>query len=62
LSLEVVYIVIDRVTGAILTQGRVRGRTSFFSSEDIQTTERQAIPVAAQDAAIQIVTELSEGW
>ncbi len=62
LSLEVAYIVFDRVTGAILTQGRVRGRTSFFSSQDLQTTERQAIPVAAQDAAVQIVTELAEGW
>jgi len=62
LSLEVNYVVFDRVTGAILMQGRVRGRTSFFSSEDLQTTERQAIPVAAQDAAVQIVTEIAEGW
>ncbi len=62
LSLDIVYVVYDRVTGAVLTRGTVRGRTSFFSSEDLQTTERQAIPVAAQDAAIQIVTELAEGW
>jgi hypothetical protein len=62
LQLEVNYVVYDRMTGATLMQGRTIGRTSFFSSEDLQTTERQAIPVAAQDLAIQIMAEISEGW
>lgn len=62
LALEITYVVIDRVTAATLLEGRVRGRTTFFSGNDLQTIERQAIPLAAQDAAIQLTTELSEGW
>jgi outer membrane lipopolysaccharide assembly protein LptE/RlpB len=62
LQLETTYVVYDRVTGAVLLNGRKVGRTTFFSNEDLQTAERQAIPVAAQDLAIQITTEISEGW
>lgn len=62
LILEVTYEVVDRVTGIILMQGRLRGRTDFFSNDDLQTTERQAIPIAAQDLAEQITAEISEGW
>ena len=62
LVLEANYSVMDRVTGITLTEGRVRGRTTFFSGNDLQTIERQAIPLAAQDLAIQISTEISEGW
>jgi hypothetical protein len=62
LFLDIAYQVSDRVTGSILKKGRVRGETTFFSSSDIQTTERQAIPVAAKDAAIQLTTEVAEGW
>jgi hypothetical protein len=40
----------------------VRGRTTFFSGNDLQTIERQAIPLAAQDVALQLSTEISEGW
>ncbi len=62
LQLEIAYAVTDRISGAILMQGRVVGRTSFFSGSDLQTVERQAIPVAARDAAVQLATEISEGW
>lgn len=62
LEMDVAYEVVDRVTGVQLMSGRVRGDTSFFTSPDIQTDERQAIPVAAQDMAIQLVSEISEGW
>jgi hypothetical protein len=62
LFLDIAYQVSDRVTGSILKKGRVRGDTTFFSSSDLQTTERQAIPVAAKDAAIDLTTEVSEGW
>ena len=61
LFLEIAYQVSDRVTGSILKKGRVRGSTSFFSNSDLQTTERQAIPVAARDAAIQLTTDVAEG-
>jgi outer membrane lipopolysaccharide assembly protein LptE/RlpB len=62
LQLQVAYSVTDRVTGATLMQGTARGVTTFFSGNDLQTIERQAIPVAAQDLAVDIVTEISEGW
>jgi Lipopolysaccharide-assembly len=62
LFLDIAYQVSDRVTGSILKKGRVRGETTFFSNSDLQTTERQAIPVAAKDAAVQLTTEVAEGW
>jgi outer membrane lipopolysaccharide assembly protein LptE/RlpB len=62
LSLTIAYQVSDRVTGSILKKGRVIGVTTFFSNSDIQTTERQAIPVAAKDAAIVLTTAVAEGW
>jgi hypothetical protein len=62
LALEVAYVVMDRVTGATLMEGQVRGRTTFFSGNDLQTVERQAIPVAAADLATALTTEISEGW
>jgi outer membrane lipopolysaccharide assembly protein LptE/RlpB len=62
LDLDIGYQVSDRVSGSILKRGRVRGKTTFFSSSDIQITERQAIPVAAKDAAIELTTAVAEGW
>ena len=62
LRLDIAYQVSDRLTGSILKKGRVRGDSSFFSNSDLQTTERQAIPVAARDAAIKLTTEVAEGW
>lgn len=62
LVLEITFIVTDRVTGANLIEGQVRGLTTFFSGSDLQTLERQGIPLAAQDAAIQISSQISEGW
>jgi outer membrane lipopolysaccharide assembly protein LptE/RlpB len=62
LFLDIAYQVTDRVTGSVLKKGKVRGATTFFSSNDLQTTERQAIPVAAKDAAIALTTEVAEGW
>jgi outer membrane lipopolysaccharide assembly protein LptE/RlpB len=60
--LEVTYEVVDRVTGIILMSGRIRGDASFFANNDLQTTERQAIPVAARDLSIELTPRLSEGW
>ena len=62
LRLDIAYQVSDRVTGSILKKGRVIGDTSFFSNTDLQTAERQAIPVAARNAAIKLTTEVAEGW
>ncbi len=62
LNIEINYEVVDRVTGRTLMRGGVTGKTSFFSNSDLQTTERQAIPLAAADAGQQLVVKLSEGW
>ena len=56
------YEVQDRVTGAILMQGDVQGNTTFFSGNDLQTIERQAMSNAASDLANNIMAEVSEGW
>lgn len=62
LSLIVSFQVIDRVTGVVLMKGQARGDTSFFSNNDLTTAETQAIPIAAHSMAVDLVTELSEGW
>ena len=62
LTLEVSYEVVDRVTGIVLMSGRDRGQSSFFANSDLQTTERQAIPLAAQDLAVRLTSRLAEGW
>ena len=38
------------------------GTTSFFVSADVTTDERQALPLATEDLATRLVTQLSEGW
>jgi len=62
LTIEVAYNVHDRVTGLKLFEGRVTGITDFFTSPDLVTDERQAIPIAAQRMAVNLTSRLSEGW
>lgn len=62
LKLEIAYEIVDRVTGIVLMEGRVIGNSSFFSNSDLQTTERQAIPLAVQNAAVELTARISEGW
>ena len=62
LYLDIAYEVTDRVTGSILKKGRITGRSTFFSNTDLQTAERQAIPIAVRNAAVQLTTEVAEGW
>jgi hypothetical protein len=38
------------------------GFTSFFVQEDVNTDERQALPLAAEQLAVHLVSQLSEGW
>jgi Lipopolysaccharide-assembly len=49
-------------TGQLMAQKSVEGDTSFFVGNDIATQERQAIPLALEDAAVQFASFLSEGW
>ena len=38
------------------------GTTSFFVSSDVTSDERQALPLATEDLASRLVTQISEGW
>jgi hypothetical protein len=49
-------------TAQLMAQRSIEGDTSFFVGNDIFTQEREAIPLAIQDAAVQFVSFLSEGW
>jgi outer membrane lipopolysaccharide assembly protein LptE/RlpB len=68
LTLRCTYKVVKRSTGAILDQRTAFGQTSFFVSgsdaiaADVTQDERQALPLAAEDLAVRIVSQLSEGW
>lgn len=62
LVIEANYSVTDRLSRVVLMEGRARGRTTFFSGNDLQTIERQALPLALRDLALQITAEISEGW
>lgn len=62
LTVQLRYKLMKRDTGAILREKSVTGSTSFFVGGDVQQDERQAIPLAVEDAAIRLVSEISEGW
>ncbi|MFZ4775443.1 MAG: LPS assembly lipoprotein LptE [Terrimicrobiaceae bacterium] len=62
LRVLVKYEVQDRVTGAVLLAGTARGETTFFSGNDLQTIERQALSNAAASLADELAAEVSEGW
>lgn len=68
LTLRCTYEVTDRVTGAILDRRAALGQAAFFVSgtdaiaADLTQDERQAIPIAAENLAKDIVSHLSEGW
>ena len=47
---------------ALMPSGEVIGTTSFFVGTDVTTDERQALPLAAEELATHLVTQLSEGW
>jgi hypothetical protein len=59
---------IEKTTGRVLLEREVTGNSSFFVSgknlrtADVNRDERQAIPLAAEDLATQVVSFLSEGW
>lgn len=40
----------------------VAGTTSFFVGSDVTTDERQALPLATEELATRLVSQLSEGW
>lgn len=62
ISLHLVYQVKNRATGKLLREGSVVGDTNFFVGADIQQQDRQAIPLAAEEAATHLVSQITEGW
>ena len=68
LVLRVRYRVYQRETGVELESRNVNGQTSFFVSgtnvlsADVLQDERQALPLAAEELAVRLVSQISEGW
>ena len=62
MTLVVHYRIIRRATGEVVDERNVNGTTTFFVSGDVNQDELQAVPIAAEDAAVRMVAEISEGW
>jgi hypothetical protein len=68
LEMVIRYRVIDTKTGADLMARKVTGTTPFFVSSpnalsaDVLQDERQALPLAMEEAATRLVAQISEGW
>lgn len=60
-TLVVRYKLVDK-QGHELAGGDAGGSTSFFVSSDVNTDERQALPLAAESLAKNLTSQLSEGW
>lgn len=61
LAITVKYTLLGR-DGKQIGAGAVGGSTSFFVGTDVSTDERQAFPLAAEEMARHLVSQLSEGW
>ena len=62
LVMKVRYTLVDRNGKTLSNPQLVYGTTSFFVGDDITSDERQAIPIAAEEMAVHLVSQLSEGW
>ena len=62
LGLIVKYSLIGRDGKPMAGPSQAVGTTSFFVSSDVTTDERQALPLATEDLATRLVSQLSEGW
>ncbi len=62
LGVAVSYTLVGRDGQTLTGPGVVTGTTSFFVGSDVTTEERQALPLAAEDLAVRLVSQLSEGW
>jgi len=62
LGLVVKYSLIGRDGKPLAGPSQAVGTTSFFVSSDVTTDERQALPLATEDLATRLVSQLSEGW
>ncbi len=62
LSMRVHYRLVGRDGQALGPPGEAVGTTSFFVGTDVVTDERQALPLATEELATRLVSQLSEGW
>ncbi len=62
LTMHVKYSLVSRAGAVLMPTTDVAGTTSFFVGTDVTTDERQALPLAAEELAGHLVTQLSEGW
>ena len=62
LLLRVRYTLVGRDGKILAGPSEAGGSTSFFVGEDVSTDERQAFPLAAEELAVRLVSQLSEGW
>lgn len=62
LTMTVRYSLVDRSGNQIAPVASAVGTTSFFVSRDVNTDERQALPLATEELATHLVSQLSEGW
>ncbi len=62
LQMRVRYTLTGRDGTVLSGPAEIAGATSFFVGADVNTDERQALPLAAQELATRLVSQLSEGW
>lgn len=62
LAMRVRYKVVGRDGKPLGPPGEAVGTTSFFVGTDVTTDERQALPLATEELATRLVSQLSEGW
>lgn len=62
LSMHVKYRLVGRDGKDLAPPVEAEGTTSFFVGTDVTTDERQALPLAAEELAVHLVSQLSEGW
>jgi hypothetical protein len=62
LNVSVRYTLVARDGRVLGHPGSAGGSTSFFVGTDVSTDERQALPLAAEELAKHLVSQLSEGW
>jgi outer membrane lipopolysaccharide assembly protein LptE/RlpB len=62
LIVDAKYEVTHQASGAILMQGTMSGKSSFFSGNDLQTSKQQALSNAALDLADKLTAQVAEGW
>ena len=62
MTMQLKYRVVARNGSDLVASASAIGRTSFFVSSDPTTDERQALPLATEDLATRLTTQLTEGW